>query len=147
MPAPDRSIGSVCIVLPLTACAPDMTPEQEAVAREVCLYAGDMDASVAPEAYRAMILTVPAGVGAALADHESGTAGPDRVADLLVPGAAEVTSHRGPLYEQACEPATELERHHDLRTSAWNTPDDITPAGDRQSVRAVAEVRRLVGAA
>lgn len=85
-------------------------------------------------------------VGAALADHESGTAGLDRVADLLVPGAAEVTSRRGPLYERACELAAEPERHHDLRTSTWNTPDDVTPADDRQLARTFAEVRRLVGA-
>ncbi|MEU0491456.1 hypothetical protein ABZ249_19670 [Nocardiopsis sp. NPDC006139] len=86
-------------------------------------------------------------VGAALADHESGTAGLDRVADLLVLGAAEVTSRRGLLYEQAYELAAELERHHDLRTSPWNAPGDVTPADDRQLAQTIAAVRRLVGPA
>lgn len=67
MPTPLRLIGWACVVVALTACAPAMTPEQEAVAHEVCLYAEEVDdtteAQARGEAYSAMVATATASVG------------------------------------------------------------------------------------
>ncbi|MFI8392774.1 hypothetical protein [Streptomyces sp. NPDC085540] len=54
---------------------------------------------------------------------------------------AEETSGRGKTYELAYDLATEIERHHDLRTSPWNTPDDVGPEDERELSELLASLR------
>ncbi|WP_155979853.1 hypothetical protein [Nocardiopsis sp. CNS-639] len=67
MPTPFRPMGWVCVALVLTGCAPDMTPEQEAVACEVCFHAGEVDstaeAQARGEAYSVLVATAMAAIG------------------------------------------------------------------------------------
>ncbi|MFJ8543497.1 hypothetical protein ACIRFH_16035 [Streptomyces sp. NPDC093586] len=82
----------------------------------------------------------------AVEQYEEGRLGLDRLAETLLALVSDATSGRGATYEVACELAAELERHHDLRTSPWNTPDDVGPDDERDLAETVAEVRKLTTA-
>ncbi|MEU6263201.1 hypothetical protein [Saccharopolyspora shandongensis] len=83
-------------------------------------------------------------IDAILTQYASGNAGLDVVAEILMVVVSEVTSRRGETYEQAYNLAGELERYHDLRTSRWNTPDDVRPEDDQDLKEVLGEVRRLI---
>ncbi|GGU42576.1 hypothetical protein [Streptomyces lavendofoliae] len=80
----------------------------------------------------------------AVKQYEEGDLPLNSLAEILLVSVSEATSSRGDTYRLACDLASELERHHDLRTSPWNTPDDVGPEDERDLQNTLAEVRKLI---
>ncbi|MEV4437551.1 hypothetical protein AB0K09_00800 [Streptomyces sp. NPDC049577] len=67
-----------------------------------------------------------------LAEYEAGQVGLDMLSEAVrgIPGAMSPVDPS--VIDQANDFAAELSRHHDLRNSPWNTPDDVGPEDEQE---------------
>ncbi|MFF3943006.1 hypothetical protein [Streptomyces phaeofaciens] len=84
------------------------------------------------------------GAAAALAAYDGGRIDLEDLAARILVHVEEATSGRGELYETVRDLADELERHHDLRTSPWNSPEDVGPEDERELQAVLDRVRALI---
>ncbi|MFF8401559.1 hypothetical protein ACF1AB_05360 [Streptomyces sp. NPDC014846] len=91
-----------------------------------------------------MQFTLREKISAALADYEAGDMDLGALSERVLAYATESTSGRGALFETVQELTDELERHHDLRTSPWNTPDDVGPSDEEDLQDVMERLRKLV---
>ncbi|WP_326728881.1 hypothetical protein OG478_22155 [Streptomyces phaeochromogenes] len=79
-----------------------------------------------------------------LAEYDAGEIDLGVLSERILAYANEGTAGRGELFEAVRELTDELERHHDLRTSPWNSPEDVGPEDEQDLSETVARVRDLV---
>ncbi|MGM9383114.1 hypothetical protein [Streptomyces antibioticus] len=79
-----------------------------------------------------------------MAAYDNGRINLEDLAARILVYVEEATSGRGELYETVRDLTDELERHHDLRTSPWNSPEDVGPEDERELREVLDHVRALI---